>query len=343
MAQQRRLAGAVAAHQRDASRQDAASGRAPRRIAGPSRSSCQTPRSLSAATGLRRASSRAPGRGGAQTDSAASPSGSRPRSRSEPRAPDVRRPAAGAGRASANSFAPGVCSAGARARPRRRNDAGSPSWAIRPPRSAITRSATARQRSRRCSASRIVVSHSWFRRRSSPISSSPGDRVELRGGLVEQHHRRAAGERGAERDALLLAAGELVRGAVEQRVDAERERDLLDPARHCARRCGRDSPAPAPARRAPSSSRAGSRGPGTARRRRRRAGRVRARACPGRRASRVPAKRPPWKCGTRPQAARSSVDLPWPESPASRHSSPGSISRLTSLERRAPRRPGSGR
>ena len=34
-----------------------------------------------------------------------------------------------------------------------------------------------------------------------------------------------------ERHALLLAAGELVRGAVEQRVDAERERDLLDPAR----------------------------------------------------------------------------------------------------------------
>ena len=36
-----------------------------------------------------------------------------------------------------------------------------------------------------------------------------------------------------------------------------------------------------------------------------------------------PAKRPPWKCGTSPQAARSSVDLPAPESPASRQNSPG--------------------
>ncbi len=58
-----------------------------------------------------------------------------------------------------------------------------------------------------------------------------GDGVELRGGLVEQHQLRPARERRAERDALLLAAGELVRGAVEQRVDPERERDLLDPAR----------------------------------------------------------------------------------------------------------------
>ncbi len=59
-----------------------------------------------------------------------------------------------------------------------------------------------------------------------------GDGVELRGRLVEQQHPRAARERGAERDALLLAARELVRGAIEQVVDAERERDLLDPARH---------------------------------------------------------------------------------------------------------------
>jgi hypothetical protein len=61
-----------------------------------------------------------------------------------------------------------------------------------------------------------------------------GDRVELRGGLVEQHHARASRERGAERHALLLAAGELVRGAVEQVVDPERERHLLHTARHRA-------------------------------------------------------------------------------------------------------------
>ncbi len=63
-----------------------------------------------------------------------------------------------------------------------------------------------------------------------------GDRVELRRRLVEQHEPRPAGERGAERDALQLAAGELVRRAVEQRRDAERERDLLHPARDRRRR-----------------------------------------------------------------------------------------------------------
>ena len=50
-----------------------------------------------------------------------------------------------------------------------------------------------------------------------------GNRVQLRGRLVEQHQRRPAGEGGAERHTLLLTAGELVRGAVEKRVDAERE------------------------------------------------------------------------------------------------------------------------
>ena len=58
-----------------------------------------------------------------------------------------------------------------------------------------------------------------------------GNGVQLRGRLVEQHQPRPAGERRAERDALLLAAGELVRRAIQQRVDAERERDLLDAAR----------------------------------------------------------------------------------------------------------------
>ena len=43
-----------------------------------------------------------------------------------------------------------------------------------------------------------------------------------------------------------------------------------------------------------------------------------------------PANVPPWKCGTRPAAARSSVDLPEPEPPASTTNSPGSTVRLTS-------------
>ena len=58
-----------------------------------------------------------------------------------------------------------------------------------------------------------------------------GDRVELGGRLVEQQQPRPGGQRRAERHALELAAGQLVRRAVEQPGDAERERGLLDPAR----------------------------------------------------------------------------------------------------------------
>ncbi len=58
-----------------------------------------------------------------------------------------------------------------------------------------------------------------------------GHGVELGGRLVEQEQARAARERRPERDALQLAAGELVGPAVQERLDAERERDLLDAAR----------------------------------------------------------------------------------------------------------------
>ena len=43
-----------------------------------------------------------------------------------------------------------------------------------------------------------------------------------------------------------------------------------------------------------------------------------------------PANVPPWKCGTSPHAARSSVDFPDPEAPASSTSSPGSTANDTS-------------
>ncbi len=42
-----------------------------------------------------------------------------------------------------------------------------------------------------------------------------------------------------------------------------------------------------------------------------------------------PAKVPPWKCGTSPARARTSVDLPEPEGPSSAITSPGSISSET--------------
>jgi hypothetical protein len=63
-----------------------------------------------------------------------------------------------------------------------------------------------------------------------------GDRVELRGRLVEQDQLRPAGERRAEGHALELATGELGGRAVEQLRDPERERRLLDGPRHRRRR-----------------------------------------------------------------------------------------------------------
>ena len=43
-----------------------------------------------------------------------------------------------------------------------------------------------------------------------------------------------------------------------------------------------------------------------------------------------PANTPPWKCGTSPQAARSSVDLPEPDPPETTTNSPGSTVSETS-------------
>ena len=44
----------------------------------------------------------------------------------------------------------------------------------------------------------------------------------------------------------------------------------------------------------------------------------------------LPAKSPPWKCGTSPPAARSRVDFPLAEAPTSRTSSPSPTVRVTS-------------
>ena len=63
-----------------------------------------------------------------------------------------------------------------------------------------------------------------------------GDRVELRGRLVEQHERGPRGQRGAERNALEFAAGKLVNRTIEQLGDRERQRYLLNAARDCSAR-----------------------------------------------------------------------------------------------------------
>ena len=49
-----------------------------------------------------------------------------------------------------------------------------------------------------------------------------------------------------------------------------------------------------------------------------------------------PEKRPPWKCGTRPASARSSVDLPLPDGPSSATTSPAWSSSETSRTAGAP-------
>ena len=57
-----------------------------------------------------------------------------------------------------------------------------------------------------------------------------------------------------------------------------------------------------------------------------------------------PAKRPPWKCGTRPESARRRVDFPEPEGPRRATTSPGSSSKRDALERgHAPVRIGEAR
>ena len=57
-------------------------------------------------------------------------------------------------------------------------------------------------------------------------------RVECGGRLVEHQDPRVHREHGADRDALLLAAGECTEGTCPQRGDAQQVEGLLDPATH---------------------------------------------------------------------------------------------------------------
>ena len=152
-----------------------------------------------------------------------------------------------------------------------------------------------------------------------------GDRVELRGRLIEQQQARAPGERGPERDALQLAPGQRRRRALEQGLDAERERDLLDAARHRVRGLAAvlERERELGANRAHQDLRFGllEEGPDLARQRRRA---VVAQRHPADRGA--ASKRPPRKCGTSPQPIPRSVDLPLAEGPASTTNSPCAIS-----------------
>ena len=316
----------------------------PRRIAGPWRSSCQTPciRSDGArAEDLRprpRRRLRAEPDDGADASltppppsDATSPGtgsgGSSPFRRRVARA--CLTPTGGGERpASENSLAPGVCSAGARSADHPRNEPGEPSWEMRPACMAITRSATARHRSRRCSASTIVVSHSWLSRRSSPISSSAatgsswdvGSSSSTTRGLpasaapratrcfsppesscVERSSRWSTPSANATSSTPRATSAELCPPLSSASASSARTELITS----CVSGSWKSTPTTPPRRAGPCS----------------RVSRPQIRT--------RPAKRPPWKCGASPQAARSSVDLPCPERPASRQNSPGAMARLT--------------
>ncbi len=200
---------------------------------------------------------------------------------------------------------------------------------------ATTRSAAARQRSSRCSASRTATPHSSLSRRSSQISSSPATGSSCEVGSSSSTSRGPGHQRRRQRHPLQLAAGEGVDGAAQQVRDRQRQRHLLDRPGAVGRRRRRASPAAArsPPRRW--SRRPGSPGPG-------RRSRPRPAARPGRRRSRR--SRPPRPSprsrrrgsaepGRRPRF--SSVDLPEAERPASRTNSPGGDLEGDAGERRA--------
>ena len=263
VAQQRRLARAVASHQRDALAGAQAAARRRAGSPGPSRSSCHTPRSRSAGLGSR-AQRRAPPRdAGARrrcrpTLAARSarggpaPSGRAAGRRAQGRARLLdagrRRAQARAARTGARA---GVCSAGSCSAAHSRKPRGSPSHTIAPP-SHRDHAVGGRQAALEAVLDEqhggvaLLVEPAQL-----PDQLVAGDGVELRGGLVEQHER-AACRRAPRASATRCSSPpeSSCGGAVEQVGDAERERGLLDRARDRARRRGRGSRARARARRA---------------------------------------------------------------------------------------------
>src|SRR5262249_252676 len=59
-----------------------------------------------------------------------------------------------------------------------------------------------------------------------------GNGIELGGRLVQQHDPRPCGQRGTQGDALLLAPRQVVRGPPQERVDAQRQPNLLHAPAH---------------------------------------------------------------------------------------------------------------
>ena len=201
-----------------------------------------------------------------------------------------------------------------------------PSNPIRPPIIAIARSAAPRHRSSRCSDEQHGGVGVLVQPPQQPDQLVPGHRIQLRGRLVEHDQLRAPRERGAERHALQLAAGELRRSSAPAGGRSPAPARPPPPRARPRPPARRGSRVETPARPAPFPSRSGSRGPGTGCPRHGPAPRDRGRGCPSRPTVTRPEKSPPWKWGTKPLAAPSSVDLPDPEAPATPRARPARVS-----------------
>ena len=314
----------------------------PRRMAGPSRNSCHRPFISRAGAGLapprerRQAASRAgvPVFRAGTAATGSSGAGSRPWRRRVARACLT---PAGGGASPAPSIrrAAGVCRERSCTAAHARKPEGSRSHTTAPPSIAITRSAAPRQRSRRCSISSTAVSDSWFSRRSCQISSSPATGSSCEVG--------SSSSTSGGRETSVAASATRCSSPPESSAVGRSSRPPMPSASATSSTARATAPAPRPRFSTASASSARtvdittcvsgscSNVPATAP--------IAAGGCS--RVSRPatvtrPAKVPPWKCGTSPAAARSSVDLPEPERPASTQNSPGARVRVTSRSAGAP-------
>ena len=145
--------------------------------------------------------------------------------------------------------------------------------------------------------------------------------VEVRQRLVEQEDARLAHDGAADRDALALAAGELRRPALEQRVEPQQAAPRCGPCRRSPRAACRCSRGRTPCSGTPSCA-------GTAR--------TTGTPSPGPRSAadtsftRTPSiSTSPLVTFSRPQMRRSSVDLPQPDGPTKTTNSPSATARST--------------
>ena len=203
-----------------------------------------------------------------------------------------------------------------------------PAGSRRPPRTVSARPATARTRSCRCSASTTAVPSSAASRRSTSPSAAAaassscevGSSISSTGGRAASTAARATRWRSPPES---VAIARPARWPAPARASASRTRSGIAAAGTPAlSRPKATSRATAPSTAWPSGS-----WKTIPARRAIRAGGVARVSCPA--TVTRPEKRPPWKWGTRPHSARSSVNFPSPEGPSSSSTSPAASSRST--------------